>query len=116
MPLDHDDGAGPRRRVPGAVPRETPTSERERDDNYFRIVARLNDRWRVIVCKDAIQWILQKSKSDGGHGRQWRGLKFLTTRDALIESCARLCGRCDPVAFSVLKRLPDHISHTRPKT
>ena len=35
-------------------------SHRERDDNYWGVIVVLNDRWRVIVCKAAIQFILQK--------------------------------------------------------
>ena len=39
----------------------TPTySRRERDDNYWGVIVVLNDRFRIIVCKDAIQFILQK--------------------------------------------------------
>jgi hypothetical protein len=34
-------------------------SMRESADDYARIVAILNDRWRVIECPDRIQWILQ---------------------------------------------------------
>jgi len=31
----------------------------ESGDNYGRVVARLNSRWRVIECRHLIQWILQ---------------------------------------------------------
>jgi hypothetical protein len=27
-------------------------------DDYPRVVAKLNDRWRVIECRDRVQWIL----------------------------------------------------------
>jgi len=27
-------------------------------DGYPRVVAKLNDRWRVIECRDRVQWIL----------------------------------------------------------
>ena len=37
-------------------------SHRESDENYSRVVASLSDHWRVIVCKDCIQWILQFAK------------------------------------------------------
>jgi hypothetical protein len=117
MDQDHFDGrrGRPSESGPRSGPGEERASRRERDEDYFHIVARLNERWRVIVCKDGIQWLLQKSKSDGGHGTQWRGRSYCTTRDALIACCARLCGRCEPAALAVLARLPGHIPHDRSK-
>lgn len=61
------------------------TSHRESDDNYARIVASLNNRWRVILCKDGLQWVLQwKRKSSD----KWDGHSFCQARDALLR-CIR---------------------------
>ena len=79
----------------------------ERSDAYGGVVCIINDRWRVIVCKNNIQWILQKSKADGGHGRAWRGVSHLTTKKALIEACARLCGLYEPEVHVALDGLPE---------
>ena len=118
MDQDHFDGrrGRPSESGPRSGPGEERASRRERDEDNFHIVARLNERWRAIVCKDAIQWILQKSKSDGGHGAQWRGHRYFTTRDALIAACARLCGRCAIAALDRLARLLARIQDNRSKT
>lgn len=50
-------------------------SHRESDPNYGAVIAQLNDRWRVIVCRDGIQWILQKSKKSGA-GARWQGRSY----------------------------------------
>ena len=42
---------------------KAPISQRERDDNYNRVIVQLAPRWRVIVCKDSIQWIQQRKEA-----------------------------------------------------
>ena len=64
------------------------TSQRESDDNYRDVVALLAPRWRVICCRDGIQWILQKKEAS--HEAPWRGVKYFTTKAALIEACGSL--------------------------
>ncbi|WP_050929471.1 hypothetical protein [Aestuariivita boseongensis] len=82
-------------------------SSRERDDNYNTVVCRLAPRWRVIVCRQGIQWILQKAKAESGHGLVWRGFSYFLTRDALIKACARIDGPVDPDAMAILHQLPE---------
>lgn len=78
----------------------------ERAECYPRVIARLNDRWRVIVCKQGIQWILQKAKTEGGHGLAWRAVGYFLTRKALIGACARIDRAVDPAELNVLHQLP----------
>ena len=73
----------------------------ETADAYADVVAHLCSRHRVVVCKNAIQWILQYRKN-GSAERPWRGVGHFRTRDALIRSCATLCGRIDPAAMANL--------------
>lgn len=61
---------------------------REESDRYPRVVVQLNETWRVIVCRDQIQWILQKrSGIDKGEPR-WRSLSYCCERSALVR-CMR---------------------------
>src|SRR5262245_32007927 len=70
---------------PGLSPaRHLATPQRGEKSDTYPTIAVLNDRWRVIACKNSIQWILQK-RSGPNH---WRGRYFCRTRDALI-CCAR---------------------------
>ena len=66
-----------------------PPSHRERDDAYRNVVAQLAPRWRVIICRDGIQWILQRKEAS--HGGPWRGVSYNTTnRDGLLRACGSL--------------------------
>lgn len=77
------------------------TSRHETADNYYGVIVHLTARHRVVICKDAIQWILQRRKN-GDAKRPWRGVGYFRTRDALIRVSATLCGRYhltpDPLA------------------
>jgi hypothetical protein len=65
----------------------------------------LNEGWRVIVCRDGIQWILQFAKKSG-HGTAWRRRSYCRTKSGLIGVCAAHAGECDPKAAAVLEALP----------
>ena len=87
------------------------TSHRESDDNYRDVIALLAPRWRVICCRDGIQWILQKKEAS--HEAPWRGVKYITTKAALIEACGSLNLLSEPNAEAVLYALPERISGYR---
>ena len=92
----------------GLTPIDNP-SHRERDDNYQRVIVELAPRWRIIVCKDGIQWILQKRSAEPSHSGEWRGVSYLTDRDALIELSVKLGLLSDPFKRAVLEALPSTI-------
>jgi hypothetical protein len=83
------------------------TSLHETADDYAGIIAHLCPRHRIIVCKDAVQWILQQRKK-GGAERPWRGVGYFLDREALIRASATLCGRIDPCSMAILAALPQH--------
>jgi hypothetical protein len=61
----------------------------ESADNYRRVVARLNGKWRVIACRDGIQWILQRRHGpERPAGARWEGRSYCRTSEAL-RRCAR---------------------------
>ena len=63
-------------------------AHRERSDHYSYVILRLNNRWRIILCRQGLQWILQRRENL--HGGAWRGFRYFRTRTALIEECGRL--------------------------
>ncbi len=57
-----------------------PLDHRETADRYRGEIFR-KSRFRVILCRDGIQWIIQRAgRVPGG---PWRGLHYCTTRKAL---------------------------------
>jgi hypothetical protein len=57
-----------------------PLDHRETADLYQGEVFR-KGRFRVVLCRDGIQWILQREKS--GAGARWQAIGYYTTRKAL---------------------------------
>ena len=76
-------------------------SRREGSDDYDNIVAQLGPDWRVIVCVDDWQWIVQERT-----GGQWRSRHYLTSRDGVLRRCEGKPG------WEVLTSLPDHFTAT----
>src|SRR5882724_1291746 len=70
-------------------------------DEAYPAIAQLNDRWRVINCRDDLQWILQKFE-----GKRWRGNSYHRDRAVLIERIASRCGDVDASALEVVLALP----------
>ncbi len=79
-----------------------PVEHRETADLYHRQIVR-GENHRVILCKDAIQWILQRHTS--GAGTRWRAIGYFTTRNALARVWATCCGAVPPE----ITRLPDTV-------
>lgn len=71
-------------------------SRREGDENY-PVLARLDGRTRVIECRDALQWIVQKRA-----GQRWVGVSFHRNRDVLIERSGAM-----GEALAILQALPE---------
>ncbi|MBD3679746.1 MAG: hypothetical protein HUJ27_15275 [Rhodobacteraceae bacterium] len=70
---------------------------------------RLDARHRVIVCKDGIQWIVQRRRGQRCGRARWAALGYCTTRKALIRVCHSSCGVLDPKALASLEALPERI-------
>ena len=83
-------------------------SRHETADDYAGTIAHLDERHRVAICKDGIQWILQR-RENGTAKRPWRGLHYCQTRKALVRVCGAACRAPDPEAMNTLAELPEHI-------
>ena len=89
-----------------------PLSRRERDNEYKGVVVQLAHHWRVIICKNGIQFILQRKEAS--HAGPWRGMSYQNTRDGLL----RACGSAGPLksgALEMLEALPDYASRLAKK-
>jgi hypothetical protein len=81
-----------------------PTTRRESADHYESVVF-TDANYRVIVCRDGIQWIIQHRRGKSGAGARWRSCKYCVTRKALIRDWLALTG----VSHSALGKLPERI-------
>ena len=89
--------------------RNASVQHRESADDYHRAIVVLNDRWRVIECRNGIQWILQRQAGER-HGRpRWDGGSYCRTKEALIRICRATAGAIDSAAAGVLASLPERI-------
>jgi hypothetical protein len=82
----------------------------ETADGYCGFVAQLNPDWRVVECRDRIQWILQRRGSPKMSRRDdWRGRSYCRTSQALNRSAREYAGAVDPAAAGILGALPARI-------
>ncbi len=90
----------------GRKPRETS------DDDYPSIAR--SGRWRVIRCKDDVQWIVQRDRRGGGSGRAlrpWAGVAYVLNERFLTSVISRPSLGVPANTLSVLlAALPKHIA------
>ncbi len=86
---------------------------RESDDEYPSIAR--SGRWRIIRCRDDIQWIVQRDERRGSAGRAacpWRGVAYVANDRFLREVISRPSlgiPRDDLAVLLILAALPRHI-------
>jgi hypothetical protein len=80
-------------------------SHRETDDFYFRVIARLNDRFRLIRCKDGIQWIIQKRDGSRNGRPRWTGCSYCTSLETVQRLALKHCNLVEPQAIDKIKTL-----------
>jgi hypothetical protein len=77
------------------------------DGNYKNLIVQLAPRWRVIACKDGIQWILQRKQAS--HAGPWRRMSYHINRDGLLRACGSV-GALNNDPLEALEALPDYAS------
>jgi hypothetical protein len=86
----------------------------EEADDYHAVEARLNDEWRVIVCRSGIQWILQHRAGQRHGTARWVGRSYCRTSEALNRLSHKHAGTLRPDAAAILAALPARIEDTAP--
>ena len=85
-------------------------SHRERDDSYSKVIIQLGPRWRIIECRNALQWIIQHRATKPLNQGYWLGVSYITTRNKLIEVSKALNLLSDASMSAKLSKLPNHIN------
>jgi len=85
-------------------------SHRERDENYSKVIIQLAPRWRIIECRNALQWIIQHRSAKPLNRGYWLGVSYHTSRNKLIEVSTGLNLLSDASMKNVLNSLPETIS------
>ena len=85
----------------------------EREDSYSKVIIQLAPRWRIIECRNAEQWIIQKRSAEPLHQGVWRSVSYVVSRDKLIELSASLGLLSEPSKRAVLERLPSSATDLR---
>jgi hypothetical protein len=82
--------------------------ELETYDEYARVVVRLDDKTRVVECRDGVQWIVQRAQIGHAQQREWTGVSFCRTKEALLR-----CAGVKPGDNATLDALPDRFPEAR---
>ena len=85
-------------------------SHRERDDNYSKVIIQPAPRWRIIECRNALQWIIQHRSAKTLNRGYWLGVSYHTSRNKLIEVSTGLNLLSDVSMKDALAGLPGTIS------
>ena len=88
-------------------------SHRESDDSYTNIILQLAPRWRIIECRNAEQWIIQKRSAEPLDRGKWAGVSYIVSRDKLIELSTSLGLLPEPSKRAVLEALPSSATDLR---
>ena len=80
-------------------------SHREADDNYLHVIARLNDRFRVIRCRDNLQWIVQERDGFSNGQSRWTGRSYCTQPETVHRLVLKHCGIVDAAEFRKVQSL-----------
>lgn len=84
-------------------------AQRETSDAYGRVIC-ASEAFRVIVCRDNIQWIVQarvRPQKQRATGR-WKALKYLRSQRALMAFWHGLHAAKGGTNWPDLDRLPDN--------
>jgi hypothetical protein len=85
-------------------------SRMESADEYSGLVVQFNPNWRIVECRDRLQWILQHRGSPKKPRRDdWCGRSYCQTSEALRRCAREHAGPVDPSAAAVLAELPERI-------
>ena len=77
-------------------PKNPLSSDREPDEHYQGVIVKSGERWRVIICRSGLQFILQKRSTKPPNKGIWIGQSYCTTKDGLFGVCSRLGLLSDP--------------------
>ena len=63
-------------------------------NDYPHVIGYLGDSWRVIECRDGVQWVLQKRIRLSNSMKQdcWRGRSFCRSKEALLRCIQKKVG------------------------
>ena len=81
------------------------TSQRERDDKYFWVLAHVGSFHRVIIDKDALQFILQRRYYETFPTVAWRALCYPTSKKSLIRLCVKHTPFTEPKIYDALQKV-----------
>lgn len=84
-------------------------SLREEAADYPAVVATIDAKWRVIACRDGIQWILQRRAGQRNGRPRFEAQAYCRSREGIIAAVRRSTGQADPKAIATLENLPDWI-------
>ena len=88
-------------------------SHREGADSYGKVVLQLARRWRIIECRNAEQWIIQKRSAEPLDRGKWTSVSYVVSRDKLIELSTSLRLLSEPSKRAVLEALPSSATDLR---
>ena len=70
-------------------------SRNERDAAYDSVIVYVSPRIRIILCRNGIQYIVQRMFAETAHGEVWRGFSYHVTQQSLFKLCVKRQWLCE---------------------
>ena len=81
-------------------------SRNERDAAYYGVIVYVSPRIRIILCRNGIQYIVQRMFAETTHGEAWRGFRYFVTQKALFDFCVKRQWLSEPDVRQIITGLP----------
>lgn len=81
-----------------------PQSKAESSPTYSKTIATLNEAHRLVICKDDLQWIIQRL-----YGQKYEGIRYCRSKRGLLRSINDLRFTLSPEGKAAIDSLPDWI-------
>ncbi len=81
----------------------------EQGDNYPNVVMQQGETFRLIACRDGIQWIPQTRGTHAVARTRWRPRSYHRSKISLIRRLPAFLPGIDPKNLAILDALPDWI-------
>ena len=82
-------------------------SRNERDAAYDSVIVYVSPRIRIILCRNGIQYIVQRMFAETAHGEVWRGFSYHVTQQSLFKLCVKRQWLCEADVRGIITGLPE---------
>lgn len=78
-------------------------------DDYKGTLVRLSEHCRIVICRDAKQWVVQTRDGQRAGAARWTGRGYAQTQEGLLRVLRHLQRLSDDTEALIRSTFPQHI-------